>query len=96
LRGIFAGRRTHASGIDGDSGPQLHRYLSAALYALLVQTFTDFELLLSDNGSTDESPHICRSVPELDGRIAYVRDEVNRGLAFARQGEGGYPVEVER
>ena len=36
------------------------RYLAASLDALLAQTFTDFELIISDNGSTDRTAEIAR------------------------------------
>ena len=37
------------------------RYLGIALDSLLGQTFEDFELLISDNASTDETEEICRA-----------------------------------
>ncbi len=39
------------------------RYLAESLDALLAQTFTDFELIISDNGSTDRTGAIARRVP---------------------------------
>ncbi len=55
------------------------RYLRLALDDLLEQSFTDFELIISDNASTDASPEICREYAAKDGRIRYVRQQTNLG-----------------
>jgi glycosyltransferase involved in cell wall biosynthesis len=57
-------------------------YLAETLTALLAQTFTDFELIISDNGSTDQTEAICRAYASQDARIQYVRSEENRGAAW--------------
>ena len=44
------------------------RYLAASIDSLLAQTFTDFELILSDNASSDETESICRRYAEQDER----------------------------
>jgi len=54
-------------------------YLAKALDALLSQTYTDFELIISDNASTDGTPEICRKYAAADSRIRYLRQEVNIG-----------------
>ena len=54
-------------------------YLSLALDSLLSQTFTDFELIISDNASTDSTEEICREYMARDGRISYSRNERNLG-----------------
>ena len=43
-------------------------YLAAAIDSLLAQSFTDFELIISDNGSTDRTPEICRQYAARDKR----------------------------
>lgn len=58
------------------------RFLAEALESALAQTFTDFELIVSDNGSTDRTEQICRSYATRDTRIRYCRNEVNRGAAW--------------
>lgn len=58
------------------------RYLRRALDALLGQDFDDFELLISDNGSTDSTEFICLEYAAKDCRIRYVRHAVNRGMQF--------------
>lgn len=57
------------------------RYLPEALGGLLGQSFTDFELVVSDNGSTDATEAICRGFAERDPRVRYVRQPRNIGLA---------------
>lgn len=57
-------------------------YLSAAIESLLGQTLRDFELVISDNGSTDGTKAICEKYAAQDARIRYVRAEDNRGLSW--------------
>lgn len=57
------------------------RYVRDSIHSVLAQTFTDFELIIVDDGSTDASPDICRSFD--DPRIEIIR-QANRGLAGAR------------
>jgi glycosyltransferase involved in cell wall biosynthesis len=56
------------------------RYLHEALDALLGQSFTDFELIISDNASTDATEEICRGYAAKDPRIHYFRQHRNIGL----------------
>src|SRR3954470_15735733 len=58
------------------------RYIAEALESLLAQTYTAFELIISDNGSTDATRSICEEFAARDGRVRYVRHETNRGLAW--------------
>jgi glycosyltransferase involved in cell wall biosynthesis/SAM-dependent methyltransferase len=58
------------------------RYLEQALQSLLAQTFEDFELIVSDNGSTDATPAICRDWAGRDPRVRYFRSTDNRGAAW--------------
>lgn len=55
------------------------KYIREALDSLLAQTFTDFELIISDNASTDESHEICGEYVGKDPRIKYVRQSENLG-----------------
>ncbi len=57
------------------------RYLRAALDSLVGQTFTDFELIISDNDSTDGTEAICRHYAAHDSRIRYARNEKDIGAA---------------
>jgi glycosyltransferase involved in cell wall biosynthesis len=57
------------------------RYLGEALESLLAQTFADFEIVISDNASTDGTAEICQSYQAKDERIHYFRSEKNIGAA---------------
>lgn len=56
-------------------------YLEEALDSILGQTFTDFELVVSDNASTDRTPEIVRSYADRDARVRYHRSATNRGAS---------------
>lgn len=55
------------------------KFIRVALDSLLSQTFVDFELIISDNASTDGTEAICREYAARDLRIRYVRQSENRG-----------------
>ncbi len=57
-------------------------FLSEALLTLLGQTFPDFELIVSDNGSDDGTADIVQAHARRDARIRYYRNAVNRGAAW--------------
>lgn len=56
-------------------------YLAACLDSILGQSFTDFELLISDNASDDGSEELCREYQRKDSRVRYLRQEQNLGAA---------------
>lgn len=58
-------------------------FLSRCIESLLNQDFTDFEVILVDDGSTDGCPRICDAFAALDPRIRVVH-QLNRGLSGAR------------
>lgn len=58
------------------------RYLEHAVRSLLEQTFADFELILSDNGSTDDTPSLCQQFVESDPRVRFYRSPENQGCAW--------------
>lgn len=58
------------------------RFLAEAIESILAQTYTDFELIISDNASTDRTPAICKSYAARDERIIYRRNDTNRGAAY--------------
>lgn len=57
------------------------KYLREAIDSLLAQTYSDFELIISDNASTDNTALICQEYARRDSRIRYCRFEQNIGAA---------------
>lgn len=55
------------------------RYLRESLDSLISQSFIDFEIIISDNASTDNTRDICLEYSEKDHRIRYIRQTVNTG-----------------
>lgn len=58
------------------------RYLPEALRALLAQDYPNFELIISDNASTDGTSGICREFQQTDSRIRYTRQVQNQGATW--------------
>lgn len=57
------------------------RFLATCLDSLLAQTYRDFELIISDNASTDGTREIAEAYAARDRRIRYVRQPRNQGVA---------------
>jgi glycosyltransferase involved in cell wall biosynthesis len=58
------------------------RYLAATLDSFLGQTHQEFEIWISDNGSTDDTPAVATEYVARDARIHYERHPENRGAAW--------------
>ncbi|WP_394433536.1 bifunctional glycosyltransferase/CDP-glycerol:glycerophosphate glycerophosphotransferase [Streptomyces sp. SGAir0957] len=58
-------------------------YLAECLESIAAQTFTELEVVLVDDGSTDDSPRIAQAFADRDPRFRYVRQD-NAGLSAAR------------
>lgn len=61
----------------------VERYIRQCIDSILVQTFTDFELLLIDDGSPDGCPAICDEYAQKDARIRVIH-KPNGGISSAR------------
>jgi len=57
------------------------QWVAAAVESILNQTYRDFELVISDNNSSDATDEICRRYAETDSRIKYIRQPVNIGAS---------------
>jgi glycosyltransferase involved in cell wall biosynthesis len=71
------------------------RFVAQAIESILGQTYEDFELLISDNASTDETLSICRSYASNDERIRLIENPDNLGAApnfnlVVREAKGGF------
>ena len=58
------------------------RFFAEAVDSILAQTFEDFELIISDNASTDRTEEISRAYADKDERVRYVRNRENLGAAY--------------
>lgn len=55
------------------------RHIERAIESLLAQSFTDLELIISDNASTDSTQVLCERYAQRDARIRYIRQPENIG-----------------
>jgi glycosyltransferase involved in cell wall biosynthesis len=55
------------------------KYLPQAIESVLAQTFHNFELIITDNCSTDRTQEICEAYAAQDERVRYIRNEENLG-----------------
>ena len=62
---------------------KVEKYIHRCVDSILAQTFTDFELILVDDGSPDNCPAICDEYAEKDNRVHVIHQE-NSGLSAAR------------
>ena len=60
------------------------QYIEKCIKSILQQTYYEWELILIDNGSTDESYAICRKYAQLDERIFVLHQHHNQGVSVAR------------
>lgn len=63
---------------------QAEDYLHKCLDSILHQSFSDFEVILVDDGSTDRSGHICDEYASMDTRF-HVFHQKNQGVTAARR-----------
>lgn len=58
------------------------KYVGKAISSILSQDFTDFELLIADNASTDGTTEVCYDFERIDDRVTVLPSDVNRGAAW--------------
>ena len=59
------------------------KYIAAAIESILTQTFTDFEFVIINDGSTDRTPEIVAEYAARDKRIKFIDNRTNAGLIAA-------------
>lgn len=62
---------------------KVEKYLSKCIQSIIKQTFTDWELILIDDGSPDKCPQICDQYAAKDNRIVVIHQD-NQGVSVAR------------
>ncbi|MBO0958844.1 glycosyltransferase, partial [Neobacillus sp. MM2021_6] len=61
----------------------IEHYLRECVDSILSQTFTNFEVILVNDGSSDNSGDICKEYAKLDGRVKVI-NQINKGVSAAR------------
>ena len=64
-------------------------FLPKCINSIISQTFTDFELILVDDGSTDNSVEICDAAAKKDSRV---RLFIKKTAALSVQEKQGFPL----
>lgn len=59
-------------------------YISECLASVVDQTYSDLEIIIVDDCSTDRSYDICQKFAEKDPRILLLKNEINSGVSFSR------------
>ena len=62
---------------------KVEKYLNECIDSILAQTFTDFEVILVDDGSPDGCPALCDAAAEKDSRVRVIH-KANGGVSTAR------------
>ncbi len=76
------------------------RFIRSSIDSILAQTFRDFEFLIIDDGSTDDTPAILKEYAALDARIRIIRNEQNQGISRSlniglREARGDYIARMD-
>lgn len=77
----------------------VEKYLDECVQSILAQSYTEFEVILVDDGSKDESGAICDKYAQIDSRVRVIH-KVNGGLSDARnvgvqQAKGDYIIFID-
>ncbi|MFV0363047.1 MAG: glycosyltransferase family 2 protein [Suipraeoptans sp.] len=59
------------------------KYLERCIKSIINQSYKEWELILVDDGSTDDSAAICKTYEAMDDRIQYLFQQ-NKGVSYAR------------
>ena len=62
----------------------VEKYIEQAINSILNQSYKNFELILVDDASPDNSPAICDHFAQTDDRIRVIHKNINQGVGFAR------------
>lgn len=62
----------------------IEEYIAHCIESILSQTYKDFEVILVDDGSVDDSGHICDEFAKIDKRVRVIHQQ-NKGLVAARK-----------
>lgn len=60
------------------------KYVGEAIESILAQTYNDFEFIIIDDGSSDNTPSIIEEYANKDKRIIYLANEKNQGISYTR------------
>lgn len=60
------------------------KFIEATIKSVLNQTYQEWEMLIIDDCSTDNSPNIVKSYMQQDSRIKCIKTETNKGVSNAR------------
>lgn len=58
-------------------------YINMAIKSILAQSYSEFELIVVDDGSCDRTSEILTSYTKRDSRVSVYRNEVNKGIIFS-------------
>ena len=68
------------------------QYIEDCILSVSCQSYRDIEIIIVDDGSTDNTPLICKKMSEIDDRISVITLSKNHGLPFARD----YGIKVSK